>query len=147
MQLQLLRRWLTPRSTMGTLAVDGEQVAFTLEPPTAVNKPRAIPPGTYSVVAHYSPRFGRPMPMLAAVPDFSDVLIHVGNYPHDTEGCILVGSARTVDMVLDSRVCWDVLMGRIQRAWGAGEEVAITLEEQVEEMSDPGTAAHGGDPD
>lgn len=52
----------------------------------------AIPMGRYRLVWHDSPRFGKKLPMLLGVPGYKYVLIHSGNKPEDTEGCLLIGS-------------------------------------------------------
>jgi len=44
------------------------------------------------------------------VPLFSDILIHPGNTPTDTEGCILVGKNTIVGKVLQSRAMFEILM-------------------------------------
>jgi hypothetical protein len=38
-----------------------------------------------------SPRFGRDLIELSDVPGRSEILIHPGNYPRDTQGCVLLG--------------------------------------------------------
>lgn len=51
-----------------------------------------IPEGKYEVIKHISPTFGKCFKLLN-VKDRDNVLIHVGNFHFDTEGCLLVGSS------------------------------------------------------
>lgn len=52
-----------------------------------------IPAGKYKLTWHISKRFSKKLPLLfnAQVPQDRDILIHAGNYPSDSVGCILVG--------------------------------------------------------
>ena len=53
----------------------------------------AIPCGRYEVKLRYSNTFKREMPFLENVPHFTGIMLHMGNSPEDTRGCILVGNA------------------------------------------------------
>jgi hypothetical protein len=64
----------------------------TLELPWKDNKKQnsCIPVGTYKVIKHNSPNFGKCFKVLE-VPGREDILFHKGNFNKDTKGCILVG--------------------------------------------------------
>lgn len=70
---------------------------YTLEPSgpdtTTHNQDKRIPQGEYSLSWHNSPTFSQKLPLLhnEAVPKERCILIHAGNYPKDTLGCVLVG--------------------------------------------------------
>lgn len=70
----------------------------------------AIPPGEYRVQFSWSNKFKGQMPYLMDVPNFSGVMIHVGNYARDTQGCILVGDSYGNSCVNNSRVTFNRLM-------------------------------------
>ena len=80
----------------------------TLEPAgddtTQRGKDKRIPAGAYSVAWHDSPRFKRRLPLLFndLVPKDRYILIHAGNYPKHTEGCILLGRYATNEGVFNS---------------------------------------------
>ncbi len=97
LRMTLKRLMTTVDYTTGELYVDGDLQCQTLE--DAERLPRtskvpgktAIPPGEYSVVLSQSPRFGRVLPEVLEVPNFSGIRIHAGNTAQDTDGCVLVG--------------------------------------------------------
>ena len=129
--------------TIGRLYVDGERFCDTLEDEdrglrkgmSAVELRRrtvkgatAIPTGRYAVtLGVVSPRFGGRaqyrfcggrLPRLLGVPGFEGVLIHIGNTPKDTEGCILVGENRVKGQVVNSTATFRRLYERLK---GKGE--------------------------
>ena len=67
---------------------------YTLEPAggdtTSRGLDRRIPEGMYRIDWHNSPKFGRFLPLVwnNDVPKDRYILIHSGNYPKHTEGCI-----------------------------------------------------------
>lgn len=86
----------TPDATFGQLiGKDGTPLGDTLELPWKDNQHAAscIPAGTYLCTRYKSPKHGYDVWLLNGVPNRSMVEIHIGNTVHDTDGCILVGSA------------------------------------------------------
>ena len=120
MKLTLIRDTFTGKSTTGILTVnDGEWSCFTLEDvvrPTKIPGETAIPAGTYEVVVTFSQRFHKPLPLLLNVPNFEGIRIHPGNTAADTEGCIIVGTQRSIDSVIYSRLAFEHLFERIKTA-------------------------------
>lgn len=66
-----------------------------------------IPAGTYKIVRRkfgghyekYKQRFGHQFSIeLADVPGFTNILIHIGNYVKDTEGCLLINFQAGIDL-------------------------------------------------
>lgn len=133
MELLLTRKWPSSNSTIGTLQIDGVNECFTLELPLngGDNAPNtsAILPGRYRILMSNSPHFGRDMPHLQDVPGRTYVMIHWGDYPKDTDGCIIVGRTKGVDFVGVSRDEFDnYLLPKILAALQDGGEVWITIQ-------------------
>ena len=94
----------------------------------------AIPTGTYKVDMNtVSPKFkdrawakpwGGKLPRLLNVPGFEGVLIHVGNKPADTLGCILVGENKVKGQVVNSTASFNKLMQALQ----GDDDVEITIQ-------------------
>lgn len=104
-QLILDRIFKGPDYTIGKLYIDGEYFCDTLEDTVRDKKipnKTAIPAGTYKVIVNTSPRFKRLLPRLLDVPGFEGILIHRGNTPEDTSGCILVGENKVKGKVINS---------------------------------------------
>jgi hypothetical protein len=140
-----------PNGTTGRLSADGQEFCFTLEPAgktSITDGPVCIPAGDYPVKIDFSPRFQRLMPRLFDVPEREGILIHWGNYVENTEGCILVGSSKSMiqsatpePAVWDSRETFERLYREIEEAQAAGvlltirdaESTAVTEKHSVRE--------------
>ena len=105
--IRLRRTAHLPGGTEGVLffpAESGQSPMATLEPPASGAHP-AIPAGEYPLrLDVVSPRFARSprrwsaawgarLPRLMQVPGREGILIHPGNRPADSSGCVLVGRA------------------------------------------------------
>jgi hypothetical protein len=92
----LIRLQENEKQTLGQLYIwDGLKLVFqgkTLELPWRDNERNVsrIPEGEYRVVRRTSKRFGQHF-HIKDVPGRDLILIHVGNYYRQTEGCILIG--------------------------------------------------------
>ena len=105
--IRLRRTAHLPGGTEGVLffpAESGQSPMATLEPPASGAHP-AIPAGEYPLRLDVaSPRFARSprrwsaawgarLPRLMQVPGREGILIHPGNRPADSSGCVLIGRA------------------------------------------------------
>jgi len=72
--------------------------------------------------------FHRGMLWLHNVPKFKDILIHIGNYAKDTDGCILVGlEAKGFDMIVSSTLAYEVFYREVLKAFDKNEKVTIKI--------------------
>jgi len=100
-----------------------------------------IPDGTYEVtlrtegdfhnryLRRYGSNFHKGMLWIRDVPGFEYILIHVGNSPKDTAGCLLVGDEpiRNKAFISGSRNAYQDIYPEIAEALENGEEVTITF--------------------
>jgi|SRR5688572_16260844 len=119
MELKLIRETFTQDSTIGKLYINGVFHCYTLEDRVRDKKIKhitAIPTGRYEIVLTYSNRFKQLMPLLLNVLNYLGVRIHWGNYSKDTDGCILVGSTKGVNMIGNSVGQYKKLMSILLKA-------------------------------
>ena len=153
MKLLLERLWKKNTYTIGLLWVDGKIFCDTLEDRdrgllksmsdetiarVKVPGETAIPRGEYAVSLDViSPKYsqidwyknicGGRMPRLLSVPGFEGILIHPGNGPEDTNGCILVGDNLKKGRVLNSRNRFSQLYAKMKAAHDKGETITIEI--------------------
>jgi len=139
MHLRLVREILAADYTHGSLYVDGLFECFTLEDAVRGDgiaatvaqwkKPKitAIPYDNHTVIINFSTRFQRLLPLLEGVKGFSGVRIHKGNTKDNTEGCILVGQARSGAEIVNSKKAFDPLFEKMQDAIGRGDIITMEI--------------------
>jgi len=143
--LQRITKATNSGYTIGHLYINDNHSYFcdTLEPENRlargekkVKGKTAIPAGKYKVYMTFSTRFSRlqfyrengvDLPLLEDVPQFEGVRIHVGNFPQDTEGCILVGQNTKKGYVGGSKTTYSALVKIITRSIANGEDVTINI--------------------
>ncbi|MDO7885340.1 DUF5675 family protein [Hymenobacter cheonanensis] len=119
LELLLKRHPSANGCTLGELFINGTFFCYTLEdvvrPGAKVAGETAIPAGTYPVTIERSPTFRMLTPRLHRVPGFEGVLLHPGNGPKDTRGCVLVGFAKLPSntKIYQSREAFEALMGKL----------------------------------
>lgn len=134
MKIELKRLFIKPTYTIGKLYVDGQYLCDTLEDKVRnlsrekkVPGQTAIPSGEYEVIVNVSPRFKRKLPRLLNVPGFEGILIHRGNTPEDTAGCILVGENKQPGRVINSTGYELKLTDMLERAMEKNDKITIEI--------------------
>lgn len=109
MEIDIILLEQTPDSTLSQLRIDGNFFCFTLEDGFREQKvpgETRIAHGRYQVIKRtvgkffttYFRKFRHDFALeLEGVPNFQDVLIHIGNTVIDTRGCVLVGCQAAYD--------------------------------------------------
>ena len=139
-----------PTYTIGKMYIDGEYISDTLEDKDRelnqdmsidqilskkVHGETAIPTGTYSVSMNtVSPKFknrswAKPykgkIPRILDVPGFQGVLIHPGNKPEESLGCIFPGENKIKGQVINSVAAFNKIM---QILLSEKDNITITIE-------------------
>lgn len=136
MKLQLERKVYTETSTIGELSINGTFFCYTLEdtvrqPGIKVYGKTAIPSGAYPVSMTFSPKFGKPMPLVNGVQNYAGVRIHPGNTDADTEGCILVGHTKDNNFIGESRKAFGDLLPQIEKACKDCETITLVIHDNI----------------
>ena len=131
MKLLLASDMYTKKSTTSVLSIDGAFECYTLEDVvrfgSKVYGQTAIPTGVYKIHLDFSHKYKKVMPHVMGVPGFEGIRIHSGNKSDDTEGCLLVGTGRSVDWIAGSRIAYSRLYTKLDKARQAGEDITIEI--------------------
>jgi hypothetical protein len=112
--LLLIRDTFTDKSIIGKLYFNGEFYGHTLELPWKDNEKRVscIPKGVYEVKKRHTEesKYKYEHLHILDVENRELILMHVGNYPKNSKGCILLGNTRALNFVGESRKAFYKLM-------------------------------------
>ena len=125
--LLLIRDSFTDKSVIGKLYLNSEFYGHTLELAWKDNQKRisCIPKGVYEVEKRHTEKSKYKYEHLHIldVPDRELILMHIGNYPKNSKGCILLGNTRALNFVGDSRKAFYKLMYDL----GSFEEIELVI--------------------
>jgi len=130
------RKWQTALSTISEFNIPGTEIkGYFLECPgpdtETPNLNKRIPEGHYSLVWHASNKFAvhNPVPKLfnAKVPSSRAILIHPGNTPGDTQGCLLPGTERLIDKVTNSVIMYKKIKNILKKEGISKFNITITF--------------------
>ncbi|MDR2651438.1 MAG: DUF5675 family protein [Prevotellaceae bacterium] len=153
MELTLKRIAKKEKYTIGRLYIDGKYFCDTLEDTDRglnqdmqlehikkikIAGETAIPAGVYEVDMNtVSPKYkdraqykfcGGKLPRLVNVKGYTGILIHIGNYPKDTDGCILIGKNSVAGAVMDSTKTFNEFYPILRASADKGEKIIIKIE-------------------
>tara|TARA_R110000765_G_scaffold65743_1_gene127510 strand:- start:80 stop:553 length:474 start_codon:yes stop_codon:yes gene_type:complete len=128
--LLLIRDDFSEKSTLGKLFLNGEMFCDTLELPWLDNQRSisCIPEGEYKVRLRTAKESATRDYLHLLVQDVegrSYILVHIGNYPRDTKGCILVAQSRQQDSVYNSRLAMELLIKEVLNLGGTNINLII----------------------
>ena len=125
--LLIIRDQFTDKSVLGKLYFNSEFYGHTLELAWNDNKKRVscIPKGVYEVKKRHTEKSKYKYEHLHIldVPNREMILMHIGNYPKNSKGCILLGNTRALNFVGDSRKAFYKLMYDL----GSFEEIELII--------------------
>ncbi|OXA73370.1 hypothetical protein B0A56_13265 [Flavobacterium columnare NBRC 100251 = ATCC 23463] len=130
--IRLVRKWQTNNSTIGEFTIDDTDIkGYILEekgPDTTTSgKEQRIPVGTYNLVWHNGTKFKDVLKVYnSEVPLSRAILIHKGNSAEDTEGCLLPGTSKGVDKVIDSKTMFDKIKSEAKKRGLTNSKLIIT---------------------
>lgn len=153
MKILVDRKWKKDTYTIGNLYVNGKLFCNTLEDrdrglkqtdslsyirSKKVYGETAIPTGKYKITLDVvSPKYAAikwyanlckgKMPRILNVPGFDGILMHPGNTPLDTYGCILVGKNTIKGQLTQSKDTFAKLYKEMQNAVKKGETIEIEV--------------------
>jgi Family of unknown function (DUF5675) len=119
----------TNQSTTGNFSIPGTNISgYILEPAgpstTQSGLDRRVPAGTYNIIKNVGTKYGLRL-YNDQVPQSRAILMHIGNYPGDTEGCLLPGSSIGTNFVGGSGPVINQIMNHFNQVGFNGATITI----------------------
>ncbi|MCQ2279693.1 MAG: DUF5675 family protein [Bacteroidales bacterium] len=150
MEIEIVRKYFKSAYTIGTMLINGSYFCDTLELPdrglfqgmpkeigetVKITGNTAIPVGRYPLglrTSKFSKEYdGKKLPQLFSVDFFTNIRIHHGNSPADTEGCIIIGTNSSKGKLSGTRKMVDKFIDLTCEAIDRGEKVFVTITRQT----------------
>jgi hypothetical protein len=105
------RKHAFARGLIGELSVNGSFVCYTLELAWLWNQnfKSCVPPGKYSGFLRDDHKDKWRIELIGVPGHREHVQIHIGNFPRDIKGCVVVGTSHTPDAVFESAKAYQKL--------------------------------------
>lgn len=142
MHITVKRHIETKESTIGSLRIDGRLQCYTLEDPyhkiKVIGETR-IPEGEYKLALRtyggfhqrYNKKFAAwhdyGMIEIMQVPNYTNILIHIGNWPGDTEGCLLLGQEAGINAIHNSTKAYRAFYKIVATELSKGKSVTLHI--------------------
>lgn len=136
-KIYVVRYKQTPESTTSVLTIDGSNFkGFILEPKgpstAQAEQNRRIPTGVYKLSTHNGEKYKNVFLLSnSQVSAARAILIHQGNSPRDTRGCLLIGLAASNNWVSNSNLALNELR-KIIADGGGPEAFELVISEQFQ---------------
>jgi hypothetical protein len=135
MILTLFRFAKKEKYTIGRLFIDNKYFCDALEPPEYFENKKNVPDKTCIPSGIYALKIGvydtaqnpRDIVELVNAPHRTDILIHAGNKPEDTKGCILLGRNLEPGLVLGSAPYEKDLTAKVKASISSGDKAVIVI--------------------
>ena len=117
MTIIVVRKFFCKDYIIGDVYFNNEKtlICNSLEPSLSAVHP-AIPCGSYPIEFRYSYKFNRYMPFLTNTRERVGIMLHAGNKPSDTLGCILLGLNTEKGMITSSRKVFEPIRSSLLTA-------------------------------
>ena len=119
-RIRIKRKHSFSEGMVGELYANGKFICYTLELAWLWNMKNksCVPPKKYAAIIRHDHKDKWRIELIGVPGNREHVQIHIGNYPRDILGCVLVGTEYTPDRVLNSAVAYKKLKQAYDHAKG-----------------------------
>jgi hypothetical protein len=131
-EIVIERKYRHSECIIGKMYVNGAELCYTLELPWKDNQQNVscIPQGSYGGFVRTDGKIGWRIELSGVPGNRQNVQIHVGNYPQDTKGCVLIGTGYSNNAVRDSQTARSKLEAAYKKA-GSPLDIQVTIHSPI----------------